>query len=158
MSAKLQKATGIKTKRDNPEDRIQIAFFEWVYKHEDEWHLLKRVRADRAGVNISSAAARVKMQKMGGRKGIWDVYCDVPWTICTKEKSGVSCLHQCGLYIEMKSKDGRLTEEQIEFRKQRANDYQFAVCRSAIDAALAVRDYLECVDSRYVHLPLPEDD
>lgn len=158
MSAKLQNANGIKTKRDNPEDRIQIAFFEWVYKHEDEWHLLKRVRADRAGVNIASAAARNKMRLMGGRRGVFDVFCDVPWMKCTSSDGSVKCKYQAGLYIEMKSKTGTLTDEQKEFRRQRANDYQFAVCRSAYQGALAVRDYLENVDSRYAELPLPEDD
>jgi hypothetical protein len=160
MSVKLQNATGIKTKRDNPEDRIQIAFFEWVYKYEDEWHLLKRVRADRAGVNIASAAARIKMQKMGGRRGVWDVYCDIPYTKCVKEPDNHIVVTHCpGLYIEMKSKDGRLTEDQIAFRRDRLfpSSYRFAVCRSALEGAIAVRDYLELVDERYANLPLPAE-
>lgn len=142
-------------KRDNPEERAQIALFEWVRRHEGEYPLLRRVRADRAGVNIASAITRNRMREMGGRTGVWDVFVDVVYFKAHKHTGGditVKC--KGGLYIEMKSATGTLTDEQRLFRMQRGEEFVFYVAHDAQSAAIAIKEYLEDVSDYYLQLPV----
>lgn len=74
-------------------------------------------------------ASRLKAE--GARKGVADVFLPV-------------ARHGChGLYLEMKTTDGRLSDEQKEFRDHCAfAGYRFVLCRSWLEAATALQEYL----------------
>lgn len=88
-----------------------------------------------------SASQKGKMKAEGLKLGVWDVH--LPKRAYSL---GMECYN--GLFIEMKHarhrnhKDGGLTDEQIEFRKDLQGEYAFAVCYSWIEAKEAVLGYL----------------
>ena len=154
-SAKLRAVTG--RRRENPEEEEQIALFDWVRRWEEKYPLLRRVRADRAGVNVSSAIARIKMKRCGGRVGVWDCFCDIVRLQGHTDGDRTTVVAKGGLYIEMKSKTGRLTDDQKDFQLEREGEFEFAVCRSWQEAAVAIRAYLSSIEGRYALLPIDDD-
>jgi len=90
----------------------------------------------------ATAAQKGKMKAEGLRSGVWDIYLpfmknDDNWHV-----------HCAGLWIEMKHEkyrtaiNGGLTKDQIEFRNNCSDQYEFAICYSWIEARDAILKYL----------------
>jgi hypothetical protein len=74
----------------------------------------------------------VIMKREGVRKGVSDLFLSVP--------RGISC----GLYIEMKTPDGRIRPEQTKFQEAMMRlGYASMVCRSAEEAIERITTYLK---------------
>lgn len=80
------------------------------------------------GKRDTREAARLK--KMGVVPGTLDLFLSVP-------KSTWS-----GMYIEMKTSEGRLSENQIAFIKEHRDKYKCVVCRSVEDFLKEIKLYL----------------
>ena len=75
-------------------------------------------------------AARMKAE--GVKAGVWDIFLPVPageW---------------CGLFIEMKVGNNKLTKEQREFRDSLYGYYAFKVCYTWGEAAKVLMEYVGC--------------
>ena len=100
--------------------------------NENIWSGVIRALLGRALATKIISAISAKMTRMGKAKGVTDLFIAVP-------SNG-----HCGLWIEMKSKKGRVTKEQDTFMKTMImNGYSARVCRSAGEAIKAIDDYLE---------------
>lgn len=72
----------------------------------------------------------VRLKREGVLAGVCDIFLTVP-------KKGFS-----GLFCEVKTKQGRLSQNQIEFIKEHENDYKCVIVRS-VDAFLTeIKNYL----------------
>ena len=77
----------------------------------------------------------VKLRNMGVQAGVWDIYVPVPTP---------------GLWIELKSKSGTLTESQIAFRERlQPHGYLFVVATSWIHAKEAIELHLGILDANH---------
>lgn len=113
----------------------QIALFDWLRLWESRYPVFKAIYAIPNGANKTPQEG-AKMQRSGTRKGVWDIFVSVP-------HMSPSASHN-GLYIEMKSRRGKLTPEQIAFRSLLSRLYRFEVCTSWDDAAWLIVDHLQC--------------
>lgn len=116
-------------RRDNPEEREQIALIRWRDLWAGRYPVLRWLHAVPNGHKMTPGQA-AKAKAAGLTAGVWDLFLPVP----TNDGAG--------LYLEMKSPRGRLSAEQVEFRRDLSALYDFAVCRTWIEAATAVCDYL----------------
>jgi hypothetical protein len=94
-------------------------------------------------------AARLK--SMGVRAGVSDYFLPVPKAVITSYPAGnykVSFNDKlCGLWLELKSEDGKLSGPQAEWgRLMIEQGYEFEVCKGWVDAARAICDYLGLPD------------
>ena len=71
-----------------------------------------------------------KMKAEGQLAGVWDVFV------------AVAVNEYCGMFIEMKFGDNRLTKSQKDFKENVGNAYKWEVCYSWVDAAHAIGEYL----------------
>ena len=110
------------------EETLQIACVRWfVYQYPKLSPLLHH--SPNGGYRNKREAARFKA--MGTRAGFPDLFLSVP------NKS-----HH-GLYIEMKSSDGRQSESQRIFQSYAQNfGYRYEICRSFEEFVAAVTGYL----------------
>lgn len=116
-------------RRDNPEEREQIALIAWRDLFAPRYPEIGWLHAIPNGYKMGPRqAARAKAAGLSA--GVWDLFLPYP-------------CNACGLYIEMKSARGRLSADQIAFRQELEVFYIFLVCRSWIDAARGICDYLE---------------
>ena len=124
-----RRASGVAHTR-TPETEIQAAFFAWVKLHENRFPELKFCfHVPNGGYRFKATAAAMK--RAGTRAGVPDVSLPVA-------RKGYH-----GLWIEFKSDAGKLSEAQetfIEFLRRQ--NYCVLVCRSWMEAASAVVDYL----------------
>lgn len=84
-----------------------------------------------------SAIEAAIMRDEGVLPGVLDLFLSLP-----KKEFG-------GLYIEMKTDKGRLSNYQADFIKEMEGDYKCVVCRSVEDFLIAVKEYLEPINIRY---------
>ena len=142
----------------NTEDGHQAAFFCWANRAklcgfsiaddmtaysrllppQSFWQPEPRLRwlhhIPNGGARDPITAAR--MRKIGVIRGVPDVFLPV-----AREINEMDWLH--GLYIEMKTTTGRLSDEQTEFQTYAAeNDFAFHVCRNWREAADVIKEYL----------------
>ena len=97
---------------------------------------LNGVHFPRKGKKISMQAIRAKREGM--LAGVWDLFLPV------KRNGGWAKIPHSGLYIEMKSKTGRLTPTQKTFQLLvEAQDFKCVICRSWIEARDELVAYLE---------------
>lgn len=109
-----------------PEHYIQKAYFQWAKLHPEA----RCAFAIPNGGGRSKAQAGV-LKAEGVRPGVLD-------TMLPKVRGGAA-----GLWIEFKSKDGRVTKEQKEeLARLAADGYAVAVCRDAAVAVSLTQDYL----------------
>lgn len=109
------------------ESQEQSAFFEWAeYIPELKWaHAIPN-----GGRRDKKEAANLKRQ--GVKAGVSDIFIPCPRGI----------YH--GLYIEMKTKGGRLSEKQKEFLSYaKSNGYAVCVCYGAQEAINAAKEYIK---------------
>lgn len=123
-------------KRNNEEHKNQVSLFKWIDSlidlHQDPEVVdkLKTVYSTTRGNTNKRTGAYLKAE--GVRKGIPDINVDY----------GNFGFH--GLRIELKSKTGRLTRDQIEvIDRLTRNGYLVEVCVGWIAARDSVIDYLE---------------
>ena len=116
-------------RRGDAEAREQAALILWRNAHRRRYPELAWLHAVPNGYRLSPAQAG-KAKAQGLTAGVWDLFLPV-----TAYPFG-------GLYLEMKAGRNALTEEQKAFRAALESDYEFALCRSWVEAARAICDYL----------------
>ncbi|MEW6655154.1 MAG: VRR-NUC domain-containing protein [Bacteroidota bacterium] len=114
-------------KRINLEEQIQIGFFEYV-----GWRYPKIApfifHVPNGGTRHICEAKKLK--KMGVRRGIWDVFVNIP-------------SHRFnGLWIEFKANHNKLTKEQFIFLESiKKNNQEWAICYSLEEAIKVLDSY-----------------
>lgn len=113
------------------EDEEQTALFQWAELQSGKYPELRLLfHIPNGGKRNAREAARFK--KMGVKSGVPDLFLPVA-------KKGFH-----GLWIEMKSKKGRLSENQIAFLKELdKQSYKTAVCYGWEEAAQTLTNYLK---------------
>lgn len=134
--AALLAATKPQRRRDNPEEREQIAVVAFCRAFEKQYPALRWVHASLNGI-ATTPGQKARAMRAGGVRGIWDLFVPIrgghihPWG------------DRAGLYIEMKSATGQLTREQKDFQALvESQNYRCIVCRDWLHAARAIVDYL----------------
>lgn len=116
--------------RQNFEHDEQKTLFEWIDRKIPQHPILKLIFAVPNG-GMRHPAVAIKLKKEGVRKGVPDVCVMVPRR------------HFHGLFIEMKWGKGRASPEQAEWHELlEAQGYKVDICRSWIDAAVLICEYL----------------
>lgn len=110
------------------EDSNQAALIKWADMFDNIGPFLHAI-ANGGSRHILEA---VKLKKTGVRAGVFDLFLMIPKEV----------YH--GLFIEMKSKKGKLTEKQKEFQKRaESKNYCTFVAYSWLEAKDKILDYLE---------------
>ena len=118
----------------------QIALFEWARLNEAKYPELKLMFAIANGGkrNVREAA---RLKKEGVKPGVLDIFLSVSKFLDNGDEYKSTYHH--GLYIEMKSAKGKLSENQEWWVEQLRNQgYRVEVCRSWIEAKDVILDYL----------------
>ena len=114
----------------HPEADEQMALIQWLKFDEKKYPELKYLYAIPNDIRTTPQRA-MRAKKMGMRAGVPDLCLPVPRRGCH------------GLYIEMKSKKGRLSTAQKDFLGFVGSaGYKIMVCYSAEQARKAILDYL----------------
>jgi hypothetical protein len=109
----------------------QASLFQWAKWAQARFPALELLHASAAGERRDKATA-IKLLLMGVRKGFPDVQLPVA-------RGGY-----IGLWVEMKSDNGRLSEDQQRIKARLEDEgHRYCVCRSWLDAKDAVVAYLE---------------
>lgn len=117
--------------RSQVEAQEQRAFFVWLRLHARQFPELQWVHAIPNGLRLGPKRGGEAVE-LGLTAGVWDVFVPVPSSGCH------------GLYIELKAGRNGLTDEQAAFRAAlEPLGFRFAVCRSWLEARVAVTEYLE---------------
>jgi hypothetical protein len=113
------------------EHQEQVTLFRWVTLLQARHPVLALLHAiPNGGHRHKAVAARMKAE--GVKRGVPDLYLPVPRG------------EHHGLYLEMKTRQGRLSREQRDWGEAlQAQGYCFEVCRSWHEAARSLADYLE---------------
>ena len=114
----------------NIEEQHQIALIKWARYSVEQYPQLKLLHSSLNGIKLPIGLA--KKAKAGGMlAGVWDLFLPVSledyWS---------------GLYIEMKSKTGKLTKEQVWFKDQLKDKFLFVVVRDWRDGRDILVEYL----------------
>lgn len=113
------------------ESKEQQAVIQWARMQRGLYPCLKWLHSSLNGVRLRSVGARTKAKREGMTSGVWDLF--LPYN--NGEKNG--------LYIEMKIKYNKLTDNQKEFGEfVKENNFECHVCYSATEAILVIRRYL----------------
>jgi hypothetical protein len=122
------------------EHQEQVALIQWAdYQRFNGMKIGERLFAVPNGGDRHPAVA-AKLKAEGVRKGTPDLFLRIP----------VAGFH--GLFIEMKSRDGRLTKDQREFLETAKADGYHAVCCQGYDAAKAeIERYLALSGRLYLN-------
>lgn len=84
-----------------------------------------------------------KMKKEGLKKGVSDLFLAIPKEIENLCEMCEDYILYCGLWIEVKSKKGRLSKEQISWLElMKVSRYQACVVYSVGEGLKAIKDYL----------------
>lgn len=127
----LVKPSRTKKRNAQPEAIEQERVIKWARDNENNYPFLWLLHSSLNGVKLSkNQAGRAKTQGM--LSGVPDLFLPVP-------KNGFH-----GLYIEMKSEKGRVTENQHWFLTNAESlGYKIAVCYSAKEAISAIQAYYD---------------
>jgi hypothetical protein len=118
------------------ESREQIALFQWIRLHPKLKHIAYHVPNERKTSKISGFI----LKQLGVLSGVSDVVIPVA-------RGGFH-----GMYIEMKSTKGRLSENQKSFLDNMAKEGYMAVCAHGFDSAKQfIEGYLKLPDSVKEH-------
>jgi hypothetical protein len=124
--------------KNESENSIQAAFFEWLRLHEKKHPELALFYAIPNGTN-KSYTARMVHQATGLKSGVPDTHLPIQRGLHIADEWEVFV----GLWIEFKSKTGTLSENQKWWIHRLEQEKHFvAVCRSWIDAANITIEYL----------------
>lgn len=117
-------------KRDNPEEREQIALVEWARLNSKRIPELELLHSSLNGIRLGQFAAS-RAKRNGMLRGVPDLFLPVPGSDGTY-----------GLFVEMKSKNGALSPEQRWFRDATCPPYKFVVARNWFEGANAILKHL----------------
>ena len=118
------------------ESREQIALFQWIRLHPKLKHIAYHVPNERKTSKISGFI----LKQLGVLSGVSDVVIPVA-------RGGFH-----GMYIEMKSTKGRLSDNQKSFLDNMAKEGYMAVCAHGFDSAKQfIEGYLKLPDSVKEH-------
>ena len=120
------------------EDKLQEACVTWFgYQYPEYAPLLWHI-PNGGSRNVIEAA---KLKRMGVRRGVPDLQLAIPRSVYTSPTT--RSLVDCGLFIELKTKDGRVTPEQKKMHKRLiAQGYKVIVCRSLDDFMIQIQAYI----------------
>lgn len=122
-----------------PEEREQCALIEWASLDDDIWPYLIHIRNE--GKRSLAEGARAK--RMGLMKGVSDLFFAHATYGMKDSLSGNPLPFYFGMWIELKSLKGQLTQAQIDFQKKMFGRGYFAhTYYSWTDAANAILEYL----------------
>ena len=121
------------------EHQEQTALFNILALYEDKYSELKWIFAIPNGGKRHISVAK-KMKAEGVKAGVWDIFV-----------SSTTYTGFYGMFIEMKVKPNKLTENQKAFRDALKPFYRWEVCYSAIEACHAIGDYLGIVELQEVN-------
>lgn len=129
-----------KTARKHTERDAQTALFKFLREWQERYPDLKGINASMNGAFFgydSAAPIRAAQAVAAGMlPGVWDIHVPLP----RFDPAVGGSIH--GMYIEMKSATGRLTEEQERFgAAMKRRGYVCVVARSWEEAARAIVDY-----------------
>jgi hypothetical protein len=132
-----------KRPRRSTEHQEQAALFEWAAMNEIREPWLRWLHAiPNGGKRDARTGARLKAE--GVKAGVPDVF--MPMTC----KSPT--FH--GLYIEFKSKTGKMTQKQLEFAAHARNlGYGYVLCYSWLSAARVITNYLNHCGRHNIGMP-----
>ncbi len=130
------KCRTIKVKRQNPEESLHVACLQWVLLEQRSHPILRwLVHVPNGGKRPKGEAGKLKA--MGTKPGYPDLTLPRPSHLWR------------GLAIELKSPDGRVSPEQIDWLNAfLEDDWLVAVCRSLDEFIAVVRRFL-------INTPLP---
>lgn len=135
------------------ESLSQIALLKWFKMQYPE--IKNLLVGYPAGLNLS-VTARIRMRAMGLTAGMPDLQLLVPriYPLKIEDEQGSLTVNQKrfspGLFIEMKRKNGKVSEVQKEFHRQLEEQfYTITVCYSFEEAQLAIRNYLVGYKKRF---------
>ena len=112
------------------ESQNQKALFEWIRTVERKDSRYKKIFAiPNGGKRDSRTAANLKRE--GVLSGVWDIFVPIPAN------------DMCGLWIEMKAGNNKLTKNQEEFKKGLDLFYSFEVCYSWIEAKEVIERWMK---------------
>ena len=118
------------------ESREQIALFQWIRLHPKLKHIAYHVPNERKTSKISGCI----LKRLGVLSGVSDVVIPVA-------RGGYH-----GMYLEMKSSKGRLSENQKSFLDNMTKEGYMAVCAHGFDSAKEfIEEYLKLPDSVKEH-------
>jgi len=124
----------IKKKRSNEESRLQQACVKWFRMQYSCYNYV--LFAIPNGGNRSKATGAI-LKSEGALAGVADLFLSVPKVTYTETTT------KHGLFIEMKTKDGIQSDNQLAFQKVvELNGYQYAICRSIDEFMKTINDYL----------------
>lgn len=141
--------------RQSPEHKAQSDFFTFIRTRAHRYPALKWIHSSLNGVHLTPSQAG-KAKSAGMVAGIPDIFVPVPRMVPQLHQrdrddndlrmpghGNVYVEWVGGLFIEMKAGKNGLTDEQKAFQNYCAsNKFRFVVCRSWIEAARTVGDYL----------------
>lgn len=134
---KVKKEKAIKLPVRSEHDE-QCALFKMI-----EWHIPK-YPALRFAFAIPNGGHRhvtvaAKLKEEGVKRGVLDICVPIPYF-----SEMASQIRKCGLFIEMKKKGNKPTQEQLTYIEYlRSAGYQCNVCYSADEAMNVILDYLK---------------
>ena len=122
----------------NEESKIQQACIKWFDLQYPEYSQILFAIPNGGKRSVITASI---MKKEGVRRGVLDIF-------FAKEKirtlSGVICNEYYGLFIEIKTKEGKLSKEQKEFiKKVEAEGFKCEICRSLDEFIKIINDYIK---------------
>jgi hypothetical protein len=124
-------------RRRSREADEQSALISWRDRFAPQEPRLRWLHSSLNGVHLTGTQAR-KAKATGMTAGVWDLFLPEPIRLRPNEREYLCC----GLFIEMKSAAGKLSPEQIDFHWCHHPSYHLVVCRTWIEAALVICDYL----------------
>jgi hypothetical protein len=124
------------------EGEIAIAFIDYVKKaHPELIDFVVKIDNE----NKCSLSEGLKKKRQGKKKGASDYFVSHP--VIKQRKGADGEINQyvvCGLWLELKKHDGKLTKEQKDFgQKVVSKGYEFAAAYSIEEAIKDLEDYLK---------------
>lgn len=140
-------------KRNNEEETTQLCLLTWskcfYFYYNNERICLFDYLFHIPNGGSRNIIEAVKLKKLGVKAGVSDIFIPVPVLSCTNGSENINDLNDviyCGLWIELKSKKGKLTKMQNEFfNKMNKMRYITKVCYSFEEAKNVIQNYLELV-------------
>lgn len=115
------------------ESNLQQACVTW-FRLQYPQHRMRLFAIPNGGQRSLKAGSKAKAEGM--LAGVWDLFLAVPYGSYDRGTP------PSGLFIEMKTPKGKLTETQSLFKTELETDYDFKVCRSFEEFQQAIREYL----------------
>ena len=113
----------------NLESEHQKALFKWIRMKQNQDERYKKIFAIPNGGKRDIKTAR-NLKAEGVLSGVWDIFVPIPNN------------KLCGLWIEMKVNQNKLTPNQINFKDGLEKHYKFEVCYSWFEAKEVIEKWL----------------